>query len=138
MPCAGPLVTGPVRVTASDGSRRPAGWLADALRRRGVTVIDQRRPTVHLVGYGDGAGPTSSAGAAVTVAMDTPYVLAAADSPVLLATYSSTEAALRAAAAVIAGRARGDRPVAGRGGRTSPDGLRRLTVVRPGGHGRLR
>jgi beta-N-acetylhexosaminidase len=102
--CAAPLVTGPVRVTASDGFARPAGWLVDELRRQGVTVTDSGGSVVRLIGYGDGPDQLV-AGAAVTVAMDTPYVLAAADSPALLATYSSTEAALRAAAVVIAGRA---------------------------------
>jgi beta-N-acetylhexosaminidase len=102
--CSGALVPGPVRITASDGFARPAAWLADELRRRGVEVSDTGGSLVRLIGYGDGADQLVP-GAAVTVAMDTPYVLAAADSPALLATYSSTEAALRAAAAVIAGRA---------------------------------
>jgi beta-N-acetylhexosaminidase len=102
--CSGALVSGPVRITASDGFARPAAWLADELRRRGVEVSDTGGSLVRLIGYGDGADQLVP-GAAVTVAMDTPYVLAAADSPALLATYSSTEAALRAAAAVIAGRA---------------------------------
>jgi len=37
--------------------------------------------------------------------MDTPYVLAASDSPVKVATYSSTRVAMHALAAVIAGKA---------------------------------
>lgn len=102
--CTAALVQGPVRITASDGFDRPAAWLADELRRRGVQVSDSGGSLVRLVGYGDGSDQLVP-GAAVTVAMDTPYVLAAADSPALLATYSSTEPALRAAAAVIAGRA---------------------------------
>ena len=68
---------------------------------------------VHLVGYGDGAKDLR-ADAAVTVAMDTPYVLADAKSPTLLATYSSSRASMTALAAVLAGKARpgGRSPVA--------------------------
>jgi len=102
--CNSSLVQAPVRITASDGFARPAAWLADELRRRGVEVSDTGGSLVRLVGYGDGPDQLVP-GAAVTVAMDTPYVLATADSPALLATYSSTEPALRAVAAVIAGRA---------------------------------
>jgi beta-N-acetylhexosaminidase len=42
--------------------------------------------------------------------MDTPYVLRSATSPVRMATYSSTQVAMEALAAVVAGRA----PAAGR------------------------
>ena len=42
----------------------------------------------------------------MTVAMDTPYVLARAASPTLLATYSSSRASMTALAQVLAGRKR--------------------------------
>ena len=67
--------------------------LADALRRDGVAVTSGGGTVVHLVGYGDDANDLS-AGAAVTVAMDLPFVLALSRSPALVATYSSTQAAM--------------------------------------------
>jgi beta-N-acetylhexosaminidase len=67
-------------------------------------VVPDRAPLVHLVGYGDTA-PDLAADATVTVAMDTPYLLASAPSPVLLATYSSSRASMVALAAVLAGQA---------------------------------
>jgi beta-N-acetylhexosaminidase len=68
---------------------------------------------VHLVGYGDGQADLS-AGAAATVAMDTPFLLRQVKSGSLLATYSSTKAAMVALAAVLAGKAQatGRSPVA--------------------------
>lgn len=102
-PCTGPLVSGPVEVTTSDGRAQQASWLTEALTAAGVTVVPSGGSRVHLVGYGDGPGDLAS-GAAVTVAMDTPYVLATADSPVKVATYSSTRAAMQALADVIAGK----------------------------------
>jgi beta-N-acetylhexosaminidase len=60
---------------------------------------------VQLVGYGDRPTDLSTA-AAVTVMMDTPYLLAASSSPTLLATFSSSPPSLSAAAAVLAGTAR--------------------------------
>jgi beta-N-acetylhexosaminidase len=71
---------------------------------------------VHLVGHGDDEDDLRT-GAAVTVAMDTPYVLAESASPVLLATYSSTQPAMAALANVLAGKAtaRGRSPVDVRG-----------------------
>ncbi len=104
-PCVGPLVAGPVWVTTSEGRGQQGQWLTDALTRAGVTVVSQGGSRVHLVGYGDGTDDLAR-GAAATVAMDTPYVLAAADSPVRVATYSSTQVAMEALAAVIAGTAR--------------------------------
>jgi beta-N-acetylhexosaminidase len=103
--CAGPLAAGPVRITASSGRQEQVGWLTDALRQAGVAVTGSGGTQVHLVGYGDGPADLA-AGANVTVAMDTPYVLAGSGSPVLVATYSSTEASMRALAAVIAGKAK--------------------------------
>jgi beta-N-acetylhexosaminidase len=107
-PCGGALVEGLVQVTTSAGRAQQAAWLTEALRANGVTVGPGGQ-AIHLVGYGDGARDLSSA-ATVTVAMDTPYVLQSATSPVRMATYSSTQVAMEALAAVVAGRA----PAAGR------------------------
>ncbi|OJF15315.1 glycoside hydrolase family 3 protein [Couchioplanes caeruleus] len=114
--CSGPLVSGPVTVTASGGRESSRAALADALRQAGVPVQAVGGKVVHLVGYGDSAADLS-VGAAVTVVMDTPYLLAAARSPVLMATYSSSRASLTALAAVIAGKAKapGRSPVAVKG-----------------------
>ena len=103
-PCSGPLVSGPVQITTSAGRAQQAAWLTESLVAAGVTVVPSGGNRIHLVGYGDDASDLAG-GAAVTVAMDTPYLLAAADSPVRVATYSSTRAAMTALAAVIAGRA---------------------------------
>ncbi len=112
-PCSGPLVSGPVRVTASVGRADQVRWLSDALTAAGMRVVSSGGQVVHLVGYGDGTGDLSS-GAAVTVSMDTPYVLRSAQSAVRISTYSSTQAAMTALAAVIAGKAKatGRSPVA--------------------------
>jgi len=93
-----------LRVTAAAGRDQARDWLVDALRAAGVDVVPDRAPLVHLVGYGDTAADLA-AGATVTVAMDTPYLLAPAPSPVLLATYSSSRASMVALAAVLAGHA---------------------------------
>jgi beta-N-acetylhexosaminidase len=106
-PCSGPLVRGPVTVTASPGRDRAKAWLADALRDVGVRVAPVGGAEVHLVGYGDGPGDLRP-DAAATVAMDTPYVLAGARSKVLLATYSSSRMSMVALAETLAGR---NRPV---------------------------
>jgi len=103
-PRSGPLVAGPVRITTSAGRAQQRTWLAEELTSAGVEVVDEGGAVVHLVGYGDDEG-NLAAHAAVTVAMDTPYVLAEADSPVRIATYSSTRVAMRALAAVLAGHA---------------------------------
>ncbi len=103
-PCSGPLVPDPIRVTAAAGRGQQAQWLADALARAGVRVVTSGGQQVHLVGYGDGTGDLPH-GAAVTVAMDTPYLLSSANSPVRVATYSVTQVAMEALAAVIAGKA---------------------------------
>ncbi|GAA1772660.1 glycoside hydrolase family 3 protein [Luedemannella helvata] len=109
--CEPPLVRGPVRVTAADGREDKAALLAAALKRAGVAASVGRRSDkpgrstiVHLVGYGDGPADLHPA-AAVTVAMDTPFILARASSPVRMATYSSTPVALEALADVLAGKA---------------------------------
>ncbi|MEU1838576.1 glycoside hydrolase family 3 protein [Micromonospora chersina] len=101
----GSAVAGPVTVTASAGRDRTRAALADALTAAGMKVVPSGGTVVHLVGYGDGSKDLR-ADATVTVAMDTPYVLAGAKSPTLLATYSSTRASMTALAAVLAGKAR--------------------------------
>ena len=111
--CGTAGVRGPVTVTSSGGRDRTRALLTDALTAAGVRVVPRGGTVVHLVGYGDGAGDLR-ADAAVTVAMDTPYVLSAAKSPTLLATYSSSPASMTALAKVLAGKARpgGRSPVA--------------------------
>ncbi|MEU0150372.1 glycoside hydrolase family 3 protein [Micromonospora fulviviridis] len=101
----GSRLTGPVTVTAAAGRDRTRAALAEALTAAGVKVVPSGGTVVHLVGYGDGSKDLR-ADATVTVAMDTPYVLAGAKSPTLLATYSSTRASMTALAAVLAGKAR--------------------------------
>ncbi|MFK3981881.1 glycoside hydrolase family 3 protein [Micromonospora sp. NPDC050397] len=103
--CAQAPVRGPVTVTAAKGRDRTAATLTDALRAAGVAVVPKGGTIVHLVGYGDAAGDLNPA-AGVTVAMDTPYLLESAASPVLLATYSSSAVSMAALADVLAGKAR--------------------------------
>jgi beta-N-acetylhexosaminidase len=103
--CDAAPVTGPVTVTSSAGRERARAALTKALTAAGVSVVPSGGRIVHLVGYGDGDGDLR-ADATVTVAMDTPYVLAGAESPTLLATYSSSPASMTALAAVLAGKAR--------------------------------
>ncbi|PRY19496.1 glycoside hydrolase family 3 protein [Pseudosporangium ferrugineum] len=111
--CSGPLVTGPVTVTASGDRDTARTVLVEALQQAGVPVQAAGGTVVHLVGYGDKRTDLSP-GAAVTVAMDTPQLLGAARSPTLVATYSSSKLSLTALAAVIAGKAKapGRSPVA--------------------------
>ncbi|MDT5031441.1 MAG: beta-N-acetylhexosaminidase [Actinoplanes sp.] len=102
--CSGPLVTGPVLVTASDGREVARVALVKALQAAGVQVVAANGTVVHLVGYGDQPVDLDPE-AAVTVIMDTPYLLTAATSPTLIATYSSSRLSLTALAAVLAGKA---------------------------------
>ena len=112
-PCGGALVRGGVRVSAAAGRQQQAEWLTAALAAQGVPIVATGGQLVHLVGYGDTAEDLV-AGATVTVGMDTPYVLASATSVSRLATYSSTQVAMEALAAVLAGTAKapGRSPVA--------------------------
>ena len=87
------------------GVNRVADHVATALTSLGVRTRPSGGTVVHLVGYGDGTADLSD-GAAVTVAMDTPYLLARSRSGTLLATYSSSPASLTALARVLAGKAR--------------------------------
>ncbi|GAA0537291.1 glycoside hydrolase family 3 protein [Paractinoplanes ferrugineus] len=112
-PCAGPLVSGPVTVTAATGREVARVTMVKALQEAGVSVQAAGGKVVHLVGYGDKAVDLDPA-AAVTVMMDTPYLLGSAKSPVLVATYSSSRLSLTALASVLSGRnkAPGRSPVA--------------------------
>jgi beta-N-acetylhexosaminidase len=101
----GTPVRGPVTVTSSAGRDRTRAALSEALTAAGVRVVPKGGTVVHLVGYGDGPGDLR-ADAAVTVAMDTPYVLEKAASPTLLATYSSSGSSMAALAGVLAGKTR--------------------------------
>jgi beta-N-acetylhexosaminidase len=100
--CQGALVRGPVTVTSSAGRDQQRAWLADALRQRHVAISSSGGTEVRLVGYGDDSSDLGG-GAAVTVAMDLPFLLRDAKSPVLLSTYSSTSASMTALAAVLTG-----------------------------------
>ena len=102
--CSGPLVTGTVTVTAPKVRETARSGLERALAAAGVTVGSAGDTVVHLVGYGDTTADLS-ARADVTVMMDTPYLLAEARSPTLIATYSSSPLSLTALARVLAGRA---------------------------------
>lgn len=110
--CGAPLA-GPVSVTAAGGREGSKSTVEKALTAAGVKVVPSGGTVVHLVGYGDGPSDLNPA-AAVTVAMDTPYVLGSAKSPTLLATYSSTPDSLKALAQVLAGKQKptGTSPVA--------------------------
>ncbi|MDY7086373.1 MAG: glycoside hydrolase family 3 N-terminal domain-containing protein [Actinomycetota bacterium] len=112
-PCSGALLNGPVTVTASGGREVARVNLVRALQAQGFDVRAAGGTVIHLVGYGDKSVDLSPA-ARVTVVMDTPYLLAAAKSPVLVATYSSSKLSLNALAAVVAGKAKapGRSPVA--------------------------
>jgi beta-N-acetylhexosaminidase len=111
--CAGPLVSGPVTVTASSVREVARVTLVKALQAAGVTVQAAGGSIVHLVGYSDRSVDLDQ-NAAVTVMMDTPHLLAASRSPTLVATYSSSRLSLTALAAVLAGKAKalGRSPVA--------------------------
>ncbi|GAA1328260.1 glycoside hydrolase family 3 protein [Actinocatenispora thailandica] len=109
--CSGPLVSGTVRVTG--GTEQKRAWLSAALRADGVSVGDSGGTQVALTGYGDTTADLSP-GAAVTVAMDEPYLAAKVHSPTVLASFGATQESMVAVADVLAGRARatGRSPVA--------------------------
>jgi beta-N-acetylhexosaminidase len=102
--CTGPLVSGPVTVTASGGREAARTALSTALQASGMRVQPTGGKVVHLIGYGD-KRPDLNKDAQVTVMMDTPALLAAASSPTLIATYSSSPLSMSALAKVIAGKA---------------------------------
>ncbi|GGM42051.1 glycoside hydrolase family 3 protein [Dactylosporangium sucinum] len=109
-PCDGALVTGPIRVTSA-GSETARGWLEEALKAAGAEVVATGGSEVRLIGYGKGSSDLSPS-AAVTVALDTPYVLRSAKGH-LVATYSGSRASMQALADVLTGKARakGSSPV---------------------------
>ena len=111
--CAGPQFTGPVTITAAKGREAARDNLARAMKASNGRVQASGGTVVHLVGYGDKAADLNPA-AAITVMMDTPHLLAAAKSPTLIATYSSSRLSMMALAAVLTGsvRASGTSPVA--------------------------
>ncbi|GAB2592089.1 hypothetical protein Aab01nite_38100 [Paractinoplanes abujensis] len=112
-PCSGALMSGPITVTSSSDREVARVTLVRALQAQGFKVQAAGGTVIHLVGYGDKSVDLSPS-ARVTVMMDTPYLLAAAKSPVLVATYSSSKLSLTALAAVVAGKAKapGKSPVA--------------------------
>ncbi|MFB9319314.1 glycoside hydrolase family 3 protein [Cryptosporangium minutisporangium] len=99
--CDGALVRGPVTITG--GSAEARDFLTAALGRQGVRV-GAGGDSIHLTGYLDGAADLRPA--TVTVATDTPYLLASAKSPTLVATYGNVEASMKALAAVLTGKAK--------------------------------
>jgi beta-N-acetylhexosaminidase len=103
-PCKGALVSGPVTVTAPAARATAKANLIQALQAQGVQVRETGGAVIRLAGYGDKTTDLDPA-AAVTVMMDTPYLLGEAKSPALVATYSSSRLSLTAVAAVIAGKA---------------------------------
>ena len=111
--CSGALVSGPVTVTAGPRRELARATLVKELQAAGVVVQAAGGSVVHLVGYGD-RGTDLDPAAAITVMMDTPYLLASAKSPTLIATYSSSRLSLAGLAQVIAGKAKatGRTPVA--------------------------
>ena len=103
-------------MSAASGRNRARGYMIEGLKAAGVPVVESGGAVVHLIGYNDKPADLR-ADAAITVAMDTPYLLGSVRSGALLATYSSSQPSLAAAAAVIAGKApaRGRSPVPVRG-----------------------
>jgi beta-N-acetylhexosaminidase len=100
--CSGALVNGGVTIAADGKWGAQKEWLTAALREHGIEVRSGGT-TVRLLGYND--GPASASANDVTVAMDTPYVLRQIQGT-LMATYSSSQASMKALAAVLAGKAK--------------------------------
>jgi beta-N-acetylhexosaminidase len=110
--CTAP-VSGAVTITASPEREVARVTLVKALQAAGVQVQAAGGSVIHLVGFGDRPDDLDQK-AAVTVMMDTPYLLSASRSPSLIATYSSSKLSLTALADVLAGKAqaKGRSPVA--------------------------
>ena len=102
--CGGRWSAGRSRVTAP-AARDRAGHPDQGVAGSRRPVAGAGGTVIHLVGYGDNAADLDQP-AAVTVTMDTPYLLAASRSPTLLAIYSSSRLSLTRLAAVLAGKAR--------------------------------
>jgi beta-N-acetylhexosaminidase len=111
--CSGALASGAVTVDAPASREVARVNLVKALQAAGVDVRAAGGQSIHLVGYGDKPVDLDDS-AAITVMMDSPGLLAAAKSPTLIATYSSSKLSMTALAAVIAGKATapGKSPVA--------------------------
>jgi beta-N-acetylhexosaminidase len=103
--CGGPLVSGPVTISVQPSRTTARDNLTAALRAQGVSVQAAGGTVVRLVGYGDKPADLDPS-AAVTVMMDTPYLLGSSKSATLLATYSSSPLSMAALAAVLAGKAK--------------------------------
>lgn len=103
--CSGPLVDGPVTVTAPASRELARVTLVRALQETGVKVQADNGTKIRLVGYGDNPVDLDDS-AAITVMMDSPQLLSYSRSPTLVATYSSSKLSLTALAAVIAGKAK--------------------------------
>jgi beta-N-acetylhexosaminidase len=99
--CGRALVPGGFSIVADSRWASQREWLTQALARNGLQT-KAGGTTVRLVGYTEGSSALGPAD--VTVAMDTPYVLQKATGA-LVATYSSSQAAMEALAAVLAGKA---------------------------------
>ncbi|MFF5082464.1 glycoside hydrolase family 3 protein [Actinoplanes sp. NPDC000266] len=104
-PCAGPLATGPVSVSADDVRQTAKLTLTKELQAAGLTVQPTGGTVIRLVGYGDKPADLDQT-ATITIAMDTPHILAASTSKTLIATYSSSRLSLTAAAQLIAGKSK--------------------------------
>jgi beta-N-acetylhexosaminidase len=102
--CSGPLVQGPVSVSAPASREVARVNLVKALQAAGMQVQASGGAVIRLVGYGDQRVDLDDA-AAITVMMDSPGLLAQANTATLMATYSSSKLSLDALAAVIAGKA---------------------------------
>jgi beta-N-acetylhexosaminidase len=102
--CEGPLVDGPVTVSAQSVRATARDTLTKALQDEGIK-IGTGGAVVRLLGYGDKPSDLD-AQADVTVMMDTPYLLSSAKAGTLIASYSSSKLSLKALAAVLAGKAK--------------------------------
>ncbi|MEU4623143.1 glycoside hydrolase family 3 N-terminal domain-containing protein [Actinoplanes sp. NPDC023801] len=111
--CSGPLARGPVSVSAPASREVARVNLVKALQGAGMQVQASGGSVIRLVGYGDQRVDLDDS-AAITVMMDSPGLLAQANTRTLIATYSSSKLSLDALAAVIAGKAKapGRSPVA--------------------------
>ena len=97
--CDGPLVTDRVRITG--GTEQQRKWLSEALAGYGIRTGSGTR--VHLTGYLDTPSDLA-ADADITVGMDAPYLLSQVTSPTVVATFGANQSAMRALAAVLAGK----------------------------------
>jgi beta-N-acetylhexosaminidase len=102
-PCRGGLASGGAVSIADAGWHAQRQWLAEALKADGVVVTPSGGTVISLIGYSDGKDDMAP-NATITVAMDTPYMLREATSPIRIATYSASQASMTALAAVLSGK----------------------------------